>query len=104
MLNQFISYAADATPNPAAGIINLVVVLVVWGGIFYFLLIRPNKKREKQHKEMLSNLKVGDVVITTGGIKGEIVAITDEFIELRVDKGVKISFKKSVIATVYKSK
>ncbi|TDT70506.1 protein translocase subunit yajC [Hypnocyclicus thermotrophus] len=104
MLDQFISYAADATPNTSAGIINLVIILVVWGGIFYFLLIRPNKKREKQHREMLSSLKTGDVVITTGGIKGEIVAITDEFIELRVDKGVKISFKKSVIANVYKSK
>ncbi|BDU50078.1 preprotein translocase subunit YajC [Haliovirga abyssi] len=101
-----ILYAAGAATAPTStnGIVTLVITVVLWGGIFYLLLVRPQKKRTAAHKQLMDSLKPGDVVFTTGGIKGEIISKNDEFIELRVDKGVKLTVKKNVISSIYKNK
>lgn len=99
MLNNFVLYAAEgATKSNYTG---MIATLAVWGAVFYFLLIRPNKKKQKAHSEMMANLKEGTTVITSGGIKGDVATVTDEFIIIRVDKGVKLTLKKSSIASVY---
>ena len=106
MFSNIIYGAATAgtAPNNANGIFTLIITVVLWGGIFYFLLIRPQKKRAAQHQKLLDNLKAGDVVFTSGGIKGEVISKNEEFVELRVDKGVKITVKRSAISSIYKSK
>ena len=71
------------------------IIVVVWIAIFYFLIIRPNKKKQKQQQDLLNSLKEGTEVITIGGIKGTI-----DYVEIRVDKGVKLTFRKSAIANV----
>lgn len=71
---------------------------VLLGLIFYFLLIAPARKKQKQTSEMLANLKNGDKVVTTGGIHGKIVGVTDQIIQLRVADGVKIEVSKSAVA------
>ena len=76
------------------------VFIVAWIGIFYFLLIRPNKKRQKEQQNLLNSLKEGTEVITIGGIKGTIAFVGEDYVELRVDKGVKLTFRKSAIANV----
>ncbi len=76
------------------------IFIVVWIGIFYFLLIRPNKKRQKEQQNLLNSLKEGAEVITIGGIKGTIAFVGEDYVELRVDKGVKLTFRKSAIANV----
>ena len=76
------------------------VFIVVWIAIIYFLLIRPNKKRQKEQQNLLNSLKEGTVVITIGGIKGTIAFVGEDYVELRVDKGVKLTFRKSAIANV----
>ena len=76
------------------------VFIVVWIAIIYFLLIRPNKKRQKEQQNLLNSLKEGTEVITIGGIKGTIAFVGDDYVELRVDKGVKLTFRKSAIANV----
>jgi preprotein translocase subunit YajC len=58
--------------------------LILIFAVFYFLLIRPQQSRQKQWKEMLGNLKTGDKVTTSGGIRGVIVALRDENVHLRV--------------------
>ena len=64
------------------------VFIVVWIAIIYFLLIRPNKKRQKEQQNLLNSLKEGTEVITIGGIKGTIAFVGEDYVELRVDKGI----------------
>ncbi len=99
MLNSFVLYAAEGATK--ANYTGMIATLAIWGAVFYFLLIRPNKKKQKAHQEMMTNLKEGTTVITTGGIKGDVATVTDEFVIIRVDKGVKLTLKKGSIASVY---
>ena len=75
---------AVAEMSPVAAILQMVLPLVAMGAIFYFMLIRPQRKKDKQVKEMLTNLKHGDRVTTIGGIYGTITAIKDDTITLAV--------------------
>jgi preprotein translocase subunit YajC len=77
-----------------AGLIPLVLMFV----IFYFLLIRPQQKKAKQHKELLSNLKRGDSVITSGGIYGRIAEIDDNIITLEVADKVRIKVARGFVS------
>lgn len=70
--------------SPVAAILQMVVPLVLMGAIFYFMLIRPQRKKDKKVKEMLAALKPGDRVTTIGGIYGTIVSIKDETITLAI--------------------
>lgn len=70
--------------------------------IFYFLLIRPQQKREKERRDMLSGLKEGDDIITIGGIYGRILNIKDDVITLEVGDKLKIKVTRSAIGTVLK--
>lgn len=102
-------YAAEvgtaAKPGVTGGsLTTTIAVLAVWGAVFYFFLIRPQGKRRKQHQSMMGDIKVGDEIITSSGIKGEVMGTTDEFFEVKVDKGVKLTIKKNAIASIYKSK
>ncbi|MGL4980650.1 MAG: preprotein translocase subunit YajC [Fusobacteriaceae bacterium] len=81
---------------------GMVLTFAVWIAVFYFLLILPNKKKQKKHDELLNSLKEGTEVLTSGGIKGTISSISPEYIVLRVDKGVNITFKRSSIVTILK--
>ena len=67
--------------------------------IFYFLLIAPARRQRKQAAEMLAGLKNGDKVVTSGGIHGKIVGVTDDIVQLRISDGVKIELNKSAIGT-----
>jgi preprotein translocase subunit YajC len=66
--------------------------------IFYFLMIRPAKAKQKRHQELISQLKNGDKVVTAGGIYGTVVGVSDGKITLRISKEVKVEFQKSSIA------
>ncbi|MGQ9512929.1 preprotein translocase subunit YajC [Thermodesulfitimonas sp.] len=68
--------------------------------LFYFLLIRPQQVRQKRHQEMIRNLKVGDRVITAGGIYGSVVKIKEDSVILRVADNVRIEVLKQAIAQV----
>lgn len=68
--------------------------------VFYFLLIRPQKKTQEEHKKMLASLKKNDEVITVGGIHGSIANVKDASVTLKVDDNVKIEVQKSSIASV----
>ena len=76
----------EAVPemSPMAAILQLVLPLVLMGVVFYLMLIRPQRKKDKKVKEMLDNLKSGDRVTTIGGIYGTIMNIKDETITLAV--------------------
>lgn len=86
------------TASPFMNLFPLILIFV----IFYFLLIRPQKEKEKQHQKMLSNLSKNDDVVTTGGIHGTIVNVKDKSVVLRVDENVKIEVEKNCVAYVVK--
>jgi preprotein translocase subunit YajC len=98
VLNTFAFFAAAAPPGGALmSFLPFLLIIVV----FYFLLIRPNQKRQKQWQEMLNNLKPGDRVTTTGGIRGTILTLKDDAIQLRIPPdNLKIEVVKTAIASV----
>ncbi len=75
-----------------------LILLVGMFAVFYFLLIRPQQKRQKEHENMLAALKVGDRVITQGGVLGKIVGFSDPFVILEVHDKVRIRVLRSSIA------
>ena len=79
-----------------------IVMLVLMFAIFYFLLIRPQQKRAKQHKQLLEALKIGDQVVTAGGIHGKVSALQENVVTLEVASGVRIKFNRSSIVSTQK--
>lgn len=81
------------------GGIEQFLPLIIIFAIFYFILIRPQQQRQKKHKEMLDSLKVGDRVITIGGIYGIIREIKGDVFTLEVSKDIKINTTKNAIGS-----
>jgi preprotein translocase subunit YajC len=82
----------------AGGGLGAFVPLILMFAIFYFLLIHPQRKKQKEHQKMLSELKRGDRVITAGGIHGTIEALTDTVVKLKIAENVLIDLSRSAIA------
>ena len=74
------------------------VPLILMFGIFYFLLIRPQQKKQKEHRQMLGNLKKGDQVITSGGLYGRITGLTDTVATLEISEKVRVKVGRGNIA------
>jgi preprotein translocase subunit YajC len=79
---------------------SFIIVMAILFAIFYFLLIRPQQQKQKELKSMLDNLAHGDTVITSGGIHGKIVGLTDTVATLEIADKVKIKVSRSFIGAV----
>jgi preprotein translocase subunit YajC len=88
--------AAAQSPDPLVSLI-LPIGLVV---LFYFFLIRPQSKRQKEHRKMVSELQKGEEVLTSGGILGKITSVNDDFITLEIAKDVSLTIQKSAVQTI----
>jgi len=88
--------AAASQPDPIASLL-LPIGLVV---LFYFFLIRPQSKRQKEHKQMVTDLQKGEEVLTSGGILGKITQVNDDFVTLEIAKDVTIKIQKSAVQTI----
>ena len=71
--------------------------------VFYFLVFAPMRKKQRKHTEMLQQIKNGDRVITSGGIHGTVVAVSDEVVQLRVADQVRIDISKSAVSSLSRS-
>ena len=89
----------------AGSMITMVIWMVVLFGMMYFLMIRPQKKEQKRVAAMLSDMEVGDAVVTTGGFYGVVIDITDEdvIVEFGNNKNCRIPMRKAAIAEVEKA-
>ena len=89
----------------AGSMITMVIWMVVLFGLMYFLMIRPQKKEQKRVAAMLSDMEVGDAVVTTGGFYGVVIDITDEdvIVEFGNNKNCRIPMRKAAIAEVEKA-
>ncbi|WP_110651588.1 preprotein translocase subunit YajC [Salinicola peritrichatus] len=101
MLDFFIpaAHAQDAAA-PAGGGIAQIIMLVGFVLIFYFLLWRPQSKRAKEHKKLISNLSKGDEIVIGGGLLGRITEVTDDFISMEIAEGTVVNVQKSAVASV----
>ena len=100
-MNFFISDALAAAPQGGAGdaltsFLPLIFIFIV----FYFLLIRPQSKKAKEHKQMVEALAKGDEVVTNGGLLGRIVKVGDNFIELELVEGVTVKLQRGAVGSL----
>jgi len=98
-MNWFIQDAwaqAEAAPDPLISFLPLILIFVV----FYFLLIRPQNKRQKEHRELVSNLAVGDEVVTAGGVLGKVTEVSEQFLRIEVADGVQLRVQRHTIGAV----
>lgn len=109
MQNLFLSFplllgtpeAGGASSGGGSG--QLVTTFVTFGLvilIFYFLIIRPQNRKQRDAKNMLAQLKKGDRVVTAGGIRGTVLSVKDQVVVLKVDDNTKLEFSKSAISSV----
>jgi preprotein translocase subunit YajC len=82
--------------NPLISFIPFILIIA----IFYFLMIRPQNKRQKETQKMLDSLKKGDRIVTIGGIHGVIQSVKEKSVIVRIDENVKVEFSRSAIASV----
>lgn len=96
--------ASGSTASSAMGMGSLLIWVVVMIAMFYFLLIRPQKKEQKKMQAMLSEMAVGDAVVTTGGFYGIVIDITEEdvIVEFGNNKNCRIPMRKTAIAEIEK--
>lgn len=101
MLNMLMIMAQPSNPN-APGLGSMLFPLVLMGGIFYFILIRPQSKEKKRRADMLSGMKKNDRVVTIGGILGTITSVRDDEVTLKVDESsnTKITFSRASIQRI----
>ena len=91
---------AEGAAAPAGGGIEMLLMMGVFFAIMYFMIIRPQQKRAKEHKQMLEALSKGDEIVTGGGILGKVAGINDSFIELAIADNVTIKVQKQAVASV----
>lgn len=81
------------------GIMGMLLPIVLFGVIFYFLILRPQKKRQKQQQDMLSSITRGDHIVTAGGFYGTVREVKDDSFIIEVAEGVKVRILKGSIST-----
>lgn len=102
-MSLFISTAhAAAAPAPAGGGMEMIIMLAVFGLVFFFMIYRPQAKRVKEHKSLMSSLTKGDEVLTQGGIVGKIVKVSDEkeFLVISINEATEVTVQKGAISAV----
>ena len=89
-----LAFAGGATSSPLLQFVPLIVIF----GIFYFLLFAPMRKRQKALQQLIDSLKKGDLVITTGGLHGEVVSVKDDVVLVKLADNIKVRVSKSAVS------
>ena len=93
------AFAQGTAADPTGGLIGALLPLVLIFIIFWFLIIRPQQRRIKEHREMVSNLRRGDTVVTGGGLIGKVVKVIDDVdVQVEIAEGVKVRIARAMIA------
>jgi len=91
---------AQGTPPPQGGGMSMIVMMVVLFGLMYFMMIRPQMKRQKEHRALVDGLSKGDEVVTNGGIAGRVEEVGDAFLTVEIAPNVKIKVQKGAVQQV----
>jgi preprotein translocase subunit YajC len=93
------AYAQAAGAAPESSLMSFLPIILMFV-VLYFVMIRPQMKRQKEQKAMLDALAKGDEVITAGGIAGKVTKVTDAFVSVEVSNGVDVQIQKSAVTTL----
>ncbi len=99
-MDFFISNAMAAGEAQQGGGLQLVFMIALFFGIMYFMIIRPQSKKAKEHASLLDSLGKGDEIVTNGGILGKIVKLGENFVEVKVSDNSTIKIQRHAIASV----
>ncbi len=99
-MNFFISDAMAADAAPQGGGLQLIIMMAIFFGIMYFMIIRPQQKRAKEHKELIASITKGDEIVAGGGIIGKVTNVGDNFIEMSVSDNTTIKVQRQAVAAV----
>ncbi|CUX96493.1 preprotein translocase subunit YajC [Candidatus Doolittlea endobia] len=101
-MNFFVSEAiASADTSSQSSPYSLMVMIVLFGLIFYFMILRPQQKRAKVHKKLMSSISKGDEVLTTGGLVGRVVKITDSgYIAIALNDVYEVVIKRDFVTAI----
>lgn len=88
--------AGAASPASAQGVMSFLPLILIFG-VFYFLLIRPQQKKAKEHQEFLKNIKKGDAVVSSGGLHGTVTGLTDTVVTLEIADNVRVKVSRQHI-------
>lgn len=91
--------AAPAAASPESGLLGMLPLVLMFV-VLYFVMIRPQMKRQKEHKAMIEALAKGDEVVTAGGIIGKVSKLGDSFVHVEVASGVELQLQRSAITQV----
>ena len=100
LLDLIISPAAAQSAPAQGSPLSLVVMMVLFFAVFYFMAIRPQMKRAKEHRALLSGLSKGDEVIAAGGVAGRVEDLGEHFVSIEIANGVVIKVQKNAISAV----
>ena len=90
---------AQATP-PQGGGLSMIIMMVVLFGLMYFMMIRPQMKRQKEHRALIAALAKGDEVVTNGGLAGRVEEVGDTFVTVEIAPNVKVKLQKGAVQQV----
>lgn len=97
-MNGLISDAwAQAAPAGPGGQLQFALLMAAFIALFYFMLIRPQQRRAKEHQALMSKLSAGDEVVTSGGMLGKVTEVGDLFVTLEVAEGVRVKVQKGQV-------
>jgi len=99
---DFLISAAHAQEGQPAGggMIEFLIMIAIFFAIMYFLIIRPQSKRAKEHRAMVEGLQRGDEIVTNGGMAGKITDVGENFVKVDISDGVNVAVQKQSIASV----
>ena len=103
MIAQLIAMAPQQGQGQGGSMVSTLIMFGAIFAIFYFMIIRPQQKRQKEHQNLLSNVQKGDKVLLTGGIHGKIHTIEEKTFIVEIDANTKIKVEKGSITSVIKS-
>nr|WP_216662009.1 preprotein translocase subunit YajC [Niveibacterium sp. COAC-50] len=99
MISNAYAQTAGAAADPTGGIMGLLPLILMFG-ILWFLMIRPQMKKAKEHKAVLEALQKGDEVMTQGGVAGKVASVGESYVRVEIADGVEVLVQKAAVATV----
>ncbi len=91
---------AEAAPQQSGGGTEMLVMIGIFFAIMYFMIIRPQSKRQKEHKALMESLSKGDEVVTNGGMMGKIKQVSDDIVKIELAENVVIKVQKNAIGSI----
>ena len=99
-MSFFISDAMAASPAPQGGGLQLVIMIALFFGIMYFMIIRPQSKKAKEHNALLASISKGDEIVTSAGIIGKVTKLGDNYVDIKTSETGTLTFQRHAVGAI----